>query len=217
MCLPLVVWSDNLQEASITIKLSDSPTISPLYLIFTFPYILIRASSNRGCDGSPLVSTTTREIQNSILPWTKINRVCFTRSLLRLLLIRDLIKAKNNLLPYRNGSNNLTFKDLKKRVCLETTQQQQLQLTDRLQNKPFWIWDVQEHKQEDIRTNGDCCFNHIIGLPQKDGVDKPLYTPRSNSIWFASNFHSDLFQLLDFIAIFSKRLFTYNILSSVIP
>ncbi|MFL6413201.1 MAG: DEAD/DEAH box helicase family protein [Nitrososphaeraceae archaeon] len=23
--------------------------------------------------------------------------------------------------------------------------------------------------------NGDCCFNHIIGLPQKDGTDKPLY------------------------------------------
>jgi hypothetical protein len=95
--------------------------------------------------------------------------------LLRLLLIRDLIKAKNNLLPYRNVSNNLTFKDLKKRVRLETTQQQQLQLTDGLQNKPFWIWDVQEHKQEDIRTNGDCCFNHIIDLPQKDGNDKSLY------------------------------------------
>jgi hypothetical protein len=28
---------------------------------------------------------------------------------------------------------------------------------------------------EDIRTNGDCCFNHMIGLPQKDGNDKPLY------------------------------------------
>ncbi|MFL6331084.1 MAG: hypothetical protein ACJ705_08730, partial [Nitrososphaeraceae archaeon] len=24
-------------------------------------------------------------------------------------------------------------------------------------------------------TNGACCFNHIIGLPQKDGIDKPLY------------------------------------------
>jgi hypothetical protein len=23
--------------------------------------------------------------------------------------------------------------------------------------------------------NGDCCFNHIIGLPQKDGNDKPFY------------------------------------------
>ena len=45
----------------------------------------------------------------------------------------------------------------------------------RLQNKPFWIWNIQEHKQEDIRTDGDCCFNHIIGLPSKDTVDKPLY------------------------------------------
>ena len=29
--------------------------------------------------------------------------------------------------------------------------------------------------QEDIRTKGDCCFNHIIFLPKKDGNDKPLY------------------------------------------
>jgi hypothetical protein len=44
-----------------------------------------------------------------------------------------------------------------------------------MHNKPFWIWNIVEHKQEDIKTNGDCCFNHIIGLPKKDGVDKPLY------------------------------------------
>jgi hypothetical protein len=49
------------------------------------------------------------------------------------------------------------------------------ELFQRLQGKPFWSWDIVEHKQEDIRTNGDCCFNHIIGLPQKDGIDKPLY------------------------------------------
>jgi hypothetical protein len=68
----------------------------------------------------------------------------------------------------------LTFKDLKKIVSLELTEQQS-RLTERLQNKPFWIWDIDEHKQQDIRTNGYCCFNHIIGLPQKDGVDKPFY------------------------------------------
>jgi hypothetical protein len=68
----------------------------------------------------------------------------------------------------------LTFKELKKRVSLEVTQQQS-RLFERLQNKPFWIWDIEGHKQEDIRTKGDCCFNHIIGLPQKDSVDKPLY------------------------------------------
>jgi hypothetical protein len=46
---------------------------------------------------------------------------------------------------------------------------------ERLQNKHFWIWNVDEHKQEDIRTNGDCCFNHIIGLAQKNGDDKPPF------------------------------------------
>ena len=69
----------------------------------------------------------------------------------------------------------MTFKDLKKRVSLEATTQQQSRLTERLHNKPFWIWNVEEHKLQDVRTNGDCCFNHIIGLPQREGQDKPLY------------------------------------------
>jgi hypothetical protein len=69
----------------------------------------------------------------------------------------------------------VTFKDLKKTVSLETTFHQKSKLFQGLQNKPFWIWDIAEHKQEDIKINGDCCFNHIIGLPQKDGTDKPLY------------------------------------------
>ena len=69
----------------------------------------------------------------------------------------------------------MTFKDLQKRVILQaSTIQQQSKLTE-LHNKSFWIWNIEEHKQEDIRTNGNCCFNHIIGLPQKDGNDKPLY------------------------------------------
>src|SRR5918912_3540091 len=69
----------------------------------------------------------------------------------------------------------MTFKDLKKLVSLGSQQQQQSILADRLYNKPFWIWSIEDHKQEDIRTKGQCCFNHIIGLPQKDGIDKPLY------------------------------------------
>jgi hypothetical protein len=42
----------------------------------------------------------------------------------------------------------VTFKDLKKRVSLGTTTagQQQSMLFERLQNKPFWIWDIVEHK-----------------------------------------------------------------------
>ena len=68
----------------------------------------------------------------------------------------------------------MTFKDLRERVTLEAAQQQS-RLFVILRNKPFWIWNTEEHKQEDIKTNGDCCFNHIIGLPQKNGIDKPLY------------------------------------------
>jgi hypothetical protein len=68
----------------------------------------------------------------------------------------------------------LTFKDLKKRVTLEVAQQQS-KLFDICRGKPFWIWEIHEHKKEDINTKGNCCFNHIIGLPQKDSVDKPLY------------------------------------------
>jgi hypothetical protein len=68
----------------------------------------------------------------------------------------------------------LAFKDLKKRVSFGITQQQ-FKLFDVCRDKPFWIWDITEHKQEDIRANGECCFNHIIGLPSKDTVDKPLY------------------------------------------
>jgi hypothetical protein len=67
----------------------------------------------------------------------------------------------------------VTFKDLKKRVTLESAQQ--TKLSERLVNKPFWIWNIQEHRQENIKADGDCCFNHILGLPQKDGIDKPLF------------------------------------------
>jgi hypothetical protein len=70
----------------------------------------------------------------------------------------------------------LTFKDLKKRVVSETAvQQQQSRLFQRLQGKPFWIWDKQPHKLEDITTDGDCCFNHIIGLPTKEGEEKAIF------------------------------------------
>jgi hypothetical protein len=60
----------------------------------------------------------------------------------------------------------VTFKDLQKLVH-QSSNSEQTKLFNRLRDKPFWIWNVQEHKKEDIRTKGDCCFNHIIGLPKK--------------------------------------------------
>src|SRR5918911_3216592 len=68
----------------------------------------------------------------------------------------------------------MMFKDLQKLVRSQSNQAQ-VEILQRLKNKEFWIWDKEQHKLEDIRTDGDCCFNHIIGLPQKNGDEKPLY------------------------------------------
>jgi hypothetical protein len=67
------------------------------------------------------------------------------------------------------------FKDLHKLVSQQQQEKARNELYDRLINKPFWIWEKEQHKQEHVLTDGDCCFNHIIGLPQKEGIDKPLY------------------------------------------
>jgi len=66
----------------------------------------------------------------------------------------------------------MTFKDLQKLVQSQT--QSGPELGAIIQNKPFWIWDRDQHKLEHIKTKGHCCFNHIIGLPQKDDHDMPL-------------------------------------------
>ena len=68
----------------------------------------------------------------------------------------------------------MTFKDLQKLVQSQTSLEQN-QLSQRLRDKPFWIWDPKQHRQEDIKTKGDCCFNHIVGLPRKDGIEKSIF------------------------------------------
>jgi hypothetical protein len=44
----------------------------------------------------------------------------------------------------------VTFKDLKKRVSITHEAEQQSGLFNRLDNKPFWIWDKEQHKQTDL-------------------------------------------------------------------
>jgi hypothetical protein len=68
----------------------------------------------------------------------------------------------------------VVFNGLQKLVQHSQQENTRKELFQKLQNKPFWIWNIEEHKQEDIKTNGDCCFNHIIGLPQRNGINKPL-------------------------------------------
>ncbi|MGC1132864.1 MAG: DEAD/DEAH box helicase family protein [Nitrososphaeraceae archaeon] len=73
----------------------------------------------------------------------------------------------------------MTFKELRKIVSPQDNSHQKQEtatlFANRMLNKPFWMWNIEEHKSADILTNGDCCFNHIIGLPKKNGEDKPFF------------------------------------------
>ena len=66
----------------------------------------------------------------------------------------------------------MTFKDLQKLV--ESQSGPELNTIPITRDIPFWVWDQQQHKEEDIRTKGQCCFWHIIKCPQKDGHDMPV-------------------------------------------
>lgn len=44
-----------------------------------------------------------------------------------------------------------------------------------LSKTPFWIGDKDYHQQVYKATDGWCCFNHIIGLPEKLGETNPIF------------------------------------------
>ena len=69
----------------------------------------------------------------------------------------------------------MTFKDLKKIISGLRLSSEQSEMTYVLHGKPFWIWDITEHRLEDLRTLGHCCFNHDIGLPVKNGKEYPMF------------------------------------------
>ena len=71
----------------------------------------------------------------------------------------------------------MLFRDLKRFVDnqVELKLESQSEQFAALKGLPFWIWDQQEHRKADIITNGFCCFNHTLGLPTKEGIDKPLF------------------------------------------
>jgi hypothetical protein len=54
-------------------------------------------------------------------------------------------------------------------------QQQQKSSFDILYQKPFWIWNKEEHLRLAEQINEQCCFNHIVGLPVKDNKEYPLF------------------------------------------
>ena len=46
---------------------------------------------------------------------------------------------------------------------------------NQLKGLEFWIWDRAEHQRRYKTSRGRCCFQHAIGLPQKNGKPKPLF------------------------------------------
>jgi hypothetical protein len=76
----------------------------------------------------------------------------------------------------------MTWKDLKKFVDdndANNHRKDEIKLRSEqysiLKGLPFWISDIDKHKQRDIETRGICCWNHVIGLPQKDGKEYPIF------------------------------------------
>jgi hypothetical protein len=73
----------------------------------------------------------------------------------------------------------VTFKDLQRLVESEeagsSNNPEMQRLLGKLRDKPFWINSEKGHKERDRTCKGDCCFNHIIGLPRKDGIKKPMF------------------------------------------
>jgi hypothetical protein len=44
-----------------------------------------------------------------------------------------------------------------------------------LRGLPFWIWDKEIHRKQATATNGNCCVQHVLGLPIKNGKAFPLF------------------------------------------
>jgi hypothetical protein len=86
-------------------------------------------------------------------------------------------------LSVKNDQVIITFKDLKRFIsdnnneekAEEVKLQQSAERFRIFRDLPFWISSIEEHKKADIENNGRCCFNHIIGLPMKDGIEHKIY------------------------------------------
>lgn len=69
----------------------------------------------------------------------------------------------------------MTFKDLQRVIESQPNQGLNDNQLQRLRNKEFWYWFERRHKEIDRITKGDCCMQHIIGLPKKDGKEMPIF------------------------------------------
>jgi hypothetical protein len=73
----------------------------------------------------------------------------------------------------------MTLRDLQKAVESDSggiRESNQQILLQKLRGKQFWNWKEPNIHRERYRVNkGQCCFNHIIGLPKKNGIEYPMF------------------------------------------
>ena len=70
----------------------------------------------------------------------------------------------------------MTFKDLQRLVQSQYGESPgQSAALQKLRDKAFWYWERNRHGEKHRASKGRCCFNHIIGLPKKDGKRLPMF------------------------------------------
>src|SRR4051812_7140714 len=75
------------------------------------------------------------------------------------------------LLYIGNAIITMTFKDLKKRI--NSSNQQQTQSFDKLHNKPFWIWNIEERKRKKLVIDYHCTMEtmQLYFLSFREAID----------------------------------------------
>ena len=73
----------------------------------------------------------------------------------------------------------MTLRDLQKAVESDSggiRESNQQVLLQKLRGKQFWNWkEPNIHRERYIGSKGQCCFNHIISLPKKNGIEYPMF------------------------------------------
>jgi hypothetical protein len=75
-------------------------------------------------------------------------------------------------LPYQQRQK---AKQQNKETTTETSSFNSSSIFDLFRNKPFWLWDKQEHRQQFIAKDGSRCLIHITGLPVNNGKEFTLF------------------------------------------
>jgi hypothetical protein len=78
--------------------------------------------------------------------------------------------------------HKMISKDLSRLIQQEGNQEESSEmqsLIKKLKDKQFFTWNGDRHKEQsnprNSNTHGYCCFNHIIGLPSKNGKEYPMF------------------------------------------